>query len=361
MMRRFQVGLGVLAVLAWAAPAQAQFGGLKKAVKGAVEQKMRELGGSQGAGGRPPTVESVGGGEGPAQAGAAEPAYVNDQGVTSEVHRQNLGHIVFSKQLIEKGKEQPGQFASEFTLRDPIHSRFYLARSIKNECIKAGETCFSAHLKIRFIVNGEEVGAHDTLPDREWFSTWTTFRQESLTDAYELGSEEINGFFLGAVVPKLKEGKNDIKVKVTFVADASGNKKYEHNEPICEGEFSLVVGRGEVERFLAEKAPRLPEPRMKNPKLEAEMLQAIRDAGWKEEPLKAVIIEDDWTYERNRLTGIIVSRHISAAVLVKSPDGQCRLFYVGFGQENQGGNKYGKARLGGVQSRGPYDVPCSAR
>lgn len=62
--------------------------------------------------------------------------------------------------------------------------------------------------------------------------------------------------------------------------------------------------------------------------------------------VKVVLTDADWSVVRNDVTGLIVARRTSAAVVTKHrKDGKCRLFTVTFEQEAQDdrGTRFGKA------------------
>lgn len=66
------------------------------------------------------------------------------------------------------------------------------------------------------------------------------------------------------------------------------------------------------------------------------------------EVTRVVITSTDWSVKRNEFTGIILSRHISAAIAYTRIDGTCRYEDAGFAQEHQGGGKYGPTYWNGV-------------
>ncbi|MGI5861633.1 MAG: hypothetical protein ACOX6T_06185 [Myxococcales bacterium] len=101
------------------------------------------------------------------------------------------------------------------------------------------------------------------------------------------------------------------------------------------------TGGGRQERF---KVQSLPESKMQDPQLEAEILEVMNaEQAWRGSVFYSPrLAMDDWEYQRNELSGVIESRWIAAAVPVKDPRGRCRLHYLLFAQSNQGGDKYGK-------------------
>jgi len=106
---------------------------------------------------------------------------------------------------------------------------------------------------------------------------------------------------------------------------------------------------------VAAEPVRMAKPGMKNKALEADMIAAIQQQGWKETPLRAVITSDEWRILRNQVTGIPLRRVLNGEVAVKTPAGKCRVFAIGIAQEHDG-SKYGKSRYYSVGDS--YDIEC---
>ena len=86
---------------------------------------------------------------------------------------------------------------------------------------------------------------------------------------------------------------------------------------------------------------------MSDPKLEAEMIEiakTIFDDG--RVPIKAIIKNKDWDYDRNAL-GQIIDRFQTAYIIYKMSDGTHRMVDIGFKQMYNGGS-YGKTQSRGI-------------
>lgn len=55
-----------------------------------------------------------------------------DMGITNEVHKANVGKIVFSSDVVDLKKPDPNAFKTNFTQNDNIYARFYLSESLEN-------------------------------------------------------------------------------------------------------------------------------------------------------------------------------------------------------------------------------------
>ena len=91
----------------------------------------------------------------------------------------------------------------------------------------------------------------------------------------------------------------------------------------------------------------VPKAAMSDPKLEAEMIEiakTIFDDG--RVPVKAIIKNKDWDYDRTPL-GQIIDRFQTAYIIYKMPDGTYRMVDIGFKQMYNGGS-YGKTQSRGI-------------
>ena len=75
----------------------------------------------------------------------------------------------------------------------------------------------------------------------------------------------------------------------------------------------------------------------------------------KQQMLRAVITDSQWTVHRNPL-GVILYRSIGAAVAMKEPDGRCRYFRLSFKQQYRGGG-YGQAEQHAVGDN--FEMACA--
>lgn len=99
------------------------------------------------------------------------------------------------------------------------------------------------------------------------------------------------------------------------------------------------------------------KPGMTNAKLEQDLMNAIKDEGWTEVPLKAVITDKEWTINRHEISGLILSRTLYGEVAVKTEKGACRVFEIGIVQDHDGAN-YGRSKYHAVG--GSYEIDCKA-
>lgn len=156
----------------------------------------------------------------------------------------------------------------------------------------------------------------------------------------------------------------------------SGNKKVEVNimatpvggtssKKIAEGSFILKANDGGAEKYAQleqqlkageNKKKSMPKPAQKNKSLEKQAMAALQE-GSRLKFLRIVIMESDWTVERDSL-GNILHKRIKVGAGVKTVKGGCRvnLYYVK--KDYLGGGKYSDrvTRLSTIP--GGTDIAC---
>ena len=124
---------------------------------------------------------------------------------------------------------------------------------------------------------------------------------------------------------------------------------------VIQGEDYAVYGErrdGLLEEIT--KSFTMPEPKMVDADLEAEMLEALKSADaevWQNDILRIVIIDADWYVEHYDDTALILRRYIRTNVAIKDADGACWVYdLVTFEQEHDG-SEYGPTTFSGVGDR----------
>ncbi|TSE10129.1 hypothetical protein [Aquimarina algiphila] len=101
--------------------------------------------------------------------------------------------------------------------------------------------------------------------------------------------------------------------------------------------------------FLIDGSKELPKPKMKNPKLEQEIVllanKSAKEKGWDQKFYKAVIMHDEWTIIRHDISGVIMRKMIKAAVVSKDSKGKCSYKYADIYKEYINGSYQTKSKL----------------
>jgi len=265
-----------------------------------------------------------------------------DQGITGETHRKNMGKIVWSKQRIQKDAQDQTPLTNRFQHGDPIYGRAFFPKSIVTLGKEKNCPNPQAEFRIKAFVDGVDKGW--LLRHYLESSTWTTV-QVTLNlvpgdekDRMNIGLPEKWAELVGAMAAGTH------KVRVEWYGqvgdDACGLK-------LAEGEFAFEKTDKPVQTAAA--GQKLPPALMRNAALEASMIQAVKDRGWKNEaPVKVVIVERDWRLIRN-LLGTITHREINTHVaLKKHADGSYRGTDISFRQAARSGGKWSPTEVYGI-------------
>ncbi len=278
--------------------------------------------------------------------------FSQDQGMTGETHKKNVGKILWAKERIKKDMQDQIKYDTEFDVSDPLYGRIFLEKSLPRLAEKDGEECQNlyATFKLKVFINGEDKG----YINESYFpggQTWTT-AQINLNLSPGDNVDDVNGGVpekWAALVKELSNGSYQCKFEFY------GGQYEKCLKKCAEGSFTLVKS-GEM---TAGKLKKLPDAKRKDAALENEMIKAIKDRGWQNEtPVKVVIVEEDWRIIRDAW-GNILRKEINTNVVLKKNDGTCRLTDISFERPYQGNNKYGSTEVYGIGLKNiPFD--CDA-
>ena len=269
--------------------------------------------------------------------------------MTSQIHRANVGKIVWAKERIKFDAQDQIQLATTFNSNDPIYGRVYLSKSLMRLGAEDnGGKCPNSdgNYRIKAYIDSQSKG----ILNEQWVdtSTWTTVQINlnlSPGDSVDTQNVDVPNKW-SAMLKDLPDGPHQGKIELW-----GGPKDCELN--YAEGGFTLNKG-GTVKL----EASKLPEAKMSNPALEQEMIDAAKGRGWTNEtPIKVVIIEPEWRIIRDAFNNI-TDREINTHVALKRvKDGTCRANDISFRQPYQGNDKYGKTQFYGFGLKS-YDVSC---
>lgn len=273
------------------------------------------------------------------------------------VAAKRAGQVVFSAAPIAMDSADDSKaYAGSYTLGEPLYIRYFAAESAHNLMPR----CSGPSIVLRAEVNGEYAGKAPSY--WESFGSYevgdpATRGASSLSNELDLafttastwtGEREVAGEatvreFNAQVVPKLKEGSNDLRVLVTMMCSGADD-----DDPIvAEGALKVEVPAGGVAAYLRKFGTQLGKsPHAENKKLVPQIIKAMKaKSDWDNEDfIGAQVISEDWEAVRNEYTGIVTERRITAALIVRakketSPEA-CRLFTMGFGKDPEGGPLY---------------------
>jgi hypothetical protein len=149
---------------------------------------------------------------------------------------------------------------------------------------------------------------------------------------------------------------SELTVTVGSSGQASGAFKLDLSAG-ADGYASIVEANQKIIDASTADTP-IPEPGMKDAKLEAQVMATLKREHPKIKYYKVIITGNDWRTSRNEATGIIEGRRLDVAALAQSvDDGKCAISKgLVIYEEHQGGGKYGNA----IQAPGgkSVTVPC---
>ncbi|MEN9798790.1 MAG: hypothetical protein RL653_2486 [Pseudomonadota bacterium] len=277
---------------------------------------------------------------------------------SSPFHRENAEKVRVSTEYQEPKEEDAAAFKSAVKAGEPLFGNAYFKAPIGELTMSLGVT---ANVSVLLKEDDKEVagGAWVVEPsDAEFKQGFTTF------EIFPLDPKEPSSLYLANNLVKglasLDPGKHTLTVKVNV-----------HTEDASSGstgatgtfEYDNSTGNEKVEaasRILADlvlDASRMPSPEMKDAGLEKQVVATVSKNDFGDKALRAVITDGEFTYTRNDLTGILISRSFRASVAVKRKDGRCEVRnYPVEQQALAGGKKFAPATAG--FHTGEYAIRC---
>jgi len=293
---------------------------------------------------------------------------VKDEGFTSDFHEKHNKEIVFMKKPIESADFTEADIVTTHTYGEDLYFRTFLARSLVNEIViyKKPITVFydDVQYKMEITMDGKYTshswidGSFFEKKGTEKRTTWYGLFYMAEEDKYryaEAGLEE----FAFAHGDKVTAGAHTFEFKLypAYGGWSDGEIMNELNEeevkPMASGKLTINFKKP----LLDPNDPKicLPTPKFSDKELEEAMLEAFRDTGWKQTPLKSVI-QSDFRIQRNKYTGVVERKVMDGIVGYKNKDGICKYQTYSFAKEHDGSDFNGKLELYGINST--YQVPC---
>jgi hypothetical protein len=167
-----------------------------------------------------------------------------DQGMTSAVHRQHVGGMVFAHAVIEKGQEQQAAFIDHCVLGEPCYGRFYLQDSLR----AAAHNQYAASFALRATVDGQALP--EGLFEMEgWWSTYkfTLFRAPSDDQPWEHPK-----WFLEQVASRLPPGEHVIELAVLGIPPYG---RAGAGAPLAAGKIAMTIPP-DARQIIARALPR---------------------------------------------------------------------------------------------------------
>lgn len=284
----------------------------------------------------------------------------NGEGVTGPLHEKYMSKIVFASEKVTRALPE-SSFKTTFTLGEPIYCRAYIARGIgdyyiydsqgKNTNYGGFGADYSSSVYSMAYADGvlimDQPIAVDALRKNDAGKFLNTYQIYFFRSA----DDEGNDLKLINALNKLADGEHKIRIE----SFAGSGPDRTSKQPIAVGEFTLIKkGSAKLNRSFADLTPG-----MKDPALEAKILKVVqghaKKNGWKETFSKVKINSEGWTVQRNSLTGVVLSRTISAWAFAVWPDGRCSYQDFSVKQDHDGKNFMDNTYFEGIGTKTDCD------
>lgn len=286
------------------------------------------------------------------EAAQIEAAKFPAEDITGEVHKSNLGKILFASAPITEQtmNSNPAQYKNSFVLGDFIYGRAFLTKGI-NQHIVVSET--------QSVKPNYDDGTFKSYGYALMYADGKLLLDEAIDGAQPLPYlKNAKGAFVTTCEVNVVKGKSEGGSWAKFIAALNTLPTGKHNikiefwgsnkirsfittEPMATGEFVLEV-KENIKAKMGVSFEGL-KAGMVNKPLEAKALIAVKkyisDNGRKGDYSKVKIISTDWSIKRNKISGVITGRSIDVYGYAKWPDGSCGYMIFGI-NETYNGTKY---------------------
>ena len=269
-------------------------------------------------------------------------------------------NMVFSTSPIDPA--EPANLTTSFAAGDPIYALVRLGESFQNLAEPdADEPPTRVMVEVKTYVDGSYEASFNIALRNDAAAGRTLAldiapEPENLT-AFDNPDVEVGKTFdvydgpiqFTKTLMELTPGQHTIRVEVYHYG------VWAEADFVIEGEDYAVYGErrdGLLEEIT--KSFTMPEPKMVDADLEAEMLEALKSANaevWQNDILRIVIIDADWYLERHEISGIILFRYIRANVAVKDKGGVCWRYDLVTFKQDYVGEEFGPTKFSGVGDR----------
>lgn len=262
-----------------------------------------------------------------------QPAAKADDG---EPEKKYPGKVTVGTKPLGKGQ---GQATGTFKPGDHLYARLEVPKTLREAANALPNRGLTVYVALNVDGEIDQDPRHFSLPPDSPEIESNGVSLELIADPATVQRPTLSAS-IARTFAEMKPGVHDVTIVVG--AEMMGMSKWD-GVGATKIKFDATGGTDKVkaqQEALVKKATeisRMPKPVHKDAALEKSMLGAIAAAGWKEKPLRAVVVEPDWHVYRNEVTGILLSRTIQGYVAVKRDDGTCSAFFINFVQQHQGG------------------------
>lgn len=272
-------------------------------------------------------------------------------GVTSPLHQEHMGEILFSTQPIPEGGPSASQLVDSVTLGDDLYLQAYLPDSLYNSVVKDPElepaVTMAAHLTVR--AGGSECVAlfRRDKEGRDWRRQGTSLTSPLVArDGGDL--PRAFGRCVAELQSTLTPGEHELELEL----------RARTTKPHVAETAALATGRLTVtvtaDSFDPENRTLCPMPQAvhSDPAQERALRQRVGA-----QAREVRLLSRDWIVIHHELTGAILMRNYPAAVAIEE-EGACSYATYDFTQQYTGSGYSDKMTVS-TQTQGRGQVPCA--
>lgn len=257
---------------------------------------------------------------------------------SSDFHRNHVGEIVFSKQMVSR--ENPGaSLQGTFNATDRLYGRWFSDKSPTNQILVNPEgkkmKCSSCMSYFKIYVDGVDQGYKYDFAVLDYQFQMQTTRQIWLHPQTADGLTERDW---QRTIANMSPGPHVVKVEY-YAMDGE-----DYTAKMAEGSFTVNKKSGDAVRV--GKSWSSFKEGMSDASLKSKILTLAKgDKTWKYDgtPEAVKITSTGWKSKTEKYTGKILYRYIDCQIKLKLPDGYCETEGVRIRQEYMGNGSYGSA------------------
>lgn len=269
---------------------------------------------------------------------SGEERFVVDNGIKTDLHKNNIEKIVFSKKKLDPATATSADAVTTFNINDNIYGLVFMKTAIGNYKIYNPESKVvkgnpDRNYEVRVFIDGKKA-TYTTLQNKidESKKAITCFSENF--HCFNPGDYEENSHYFVNEINELPAGNHTIRYELW---GGNTNMKGRTMEPIAAGELTLVKKAGEMlkigRNFSQVKAQKTDKA------LETQMLARMKQYG-EENKTKAIytaakITEAEWNIIKNHY-GAVLRRSINVSIQSQAADGKCYIVKTTFFQEYVG-------------------------
>ncbi len=276
-----------------------------------------------------------------------------DNGIKGDAHKQNLNKIVFSNAVIGDNAASSSFKTSFGGLSEGIYSRVYLPQSIHNMSADLGVAGTITSYDVAYYLDGKYITTLSTdLLDETAKSRTSWEIGVAPMEVTETNMAAVYNFAKALV--KASAGKHKFKAVMSIDYLNTWNASISEVKEIATGEFELNVTEADKTNLLKKLCPKFSWVN-NHTQLVPDAFSMIDNSKRADEKvLKVVVLDNDWTYQRN-FWGVILSRTINGkGIIQNTKTNLCFEIDILFSQQNtsSGGSGYASTMF---QRWGEYD------